>query len=186
MRRRAFGGRRRASGFTIVELLISILGVTTALAALMISTTAGQRLYQTSEASLAVQQRARQALTAMTRELRDSGNVSCPTTAQVDFQVTHGYDGSSVTWGDGQTPNQWAHYLRSGTQLLRCTTVNRDDAPNFATCRILANGATAFTVNFDITTRLVNVQLGLQEAIRPGSSAMVTSSLRSLVYLRNP
>ena len=176
-------------GFTAVELLLSSAVLAAALAAILGGLTAGQRLQQASEASLIVQQAARQALTAMTRELRDSGNVNVPSAGKIDFQLAQSYGGAGITWGDGQTATRWVHYLRAAAQpqqLTRCTTALRDDPIDPNACRVLANGVTAFIVSYDNPTRLVSLQLDLQQALQPGSSTVANASLKSLVYRRYP
>ncbi len=197
-------------GFTLIEVAV-VTGVSLGvLGALMMILLVGRSSYYSAEASVQAQQEARRAFDAITKELREAGQVNnnvsipAPGVQRLDFQVARSYDATlcgGICWGtdDAGWPTGWVHYAlettaAQNTRLLRCVTANRlDPMPaGFAGCRVLANAMdpdvadTAFT--YDQAARTVTVKLRtavVSSKIPGGGVASSSGSLTTQVKLRN-
>lgn len=189
-------------GFTLVELLIVVgaLGVVTAATLLMF--TSSHQTLRSSDAYLHVQQEARRALDAMSRELREADHIDTESTGQgedatdatrLNFQIARGYDVAgceedAICWGNDTDNDGWVHYVRNGTQLVRCQSDASDTSiADYADCRILANDAESFLVSYTGSSRTVSLELQVEQIsdLLPGG-ASGTGTLHTHVRLRNP
>ena len=187
------GGSVRA--FSLIELLMVVgaLGFVTGALALLF--TSGHRSTLSADAYLVVQQEARRALDAMGKELRNAGNIGADLTAatRLNFQISKGYNVAGCTpnatcWGNEASNGGWVHYLRNGTQLARCESMASGTViTDFSACRVLANYAETFLVDYVSSTRLVTFRLQVKHSssLLP-SGAMDTGTLRTQARLRNP
>ena len=196
--------KRFSTGFSLIELLIvvGVLGVVTG--ALVLLLTSGQRSMLSADAYVHVQQEARRALEAMSRELRKANNIDTELTSpgsdtpsggatRLNFQISRGYNVSGCTpnatcWGNDTTNGGWVHALRNGTQLVRCqSTASETTITDFSPCRVLANYAETFLVDYASSTRTVILRLQVKRSssLLP-TGAMDTGTLRTQVRLRNP
>lgn len=196
--------KRSSSGFSLIELLIvvGVLGIVTGALALLF--TSGHRSTLSSEAYVQVQQEARRALDAMNKELHKANNIDTELTSpgndtpaggatRLNFQISRGYNVSGCTpnatcWGNDATNGGWVHALRNGTQLVRCQSTDSDTAiTDFSPCRVLANYAETFLVDYASSTRTVTLRLQVKRSssLLP-TGAMDTGTLRTRVRLRNP
>jgi Tfp pilus assembly protein PilW len=202
--------RRSDRGITLVELLIVAVIFGGILLALFISFTMGQGTYLSSDAYIQAQQEARRALDAAGRELREAGNPDSPGTnpnvdfadsARLNFQIALGYFNSpaqagyiagcplnAICWGNDTQSGGWMHYLRNGTQLVRCQTAASDTAiADFSACRVLANGVQTFLIDYSSATRTLTLDLQTQfQALGRGLGGPLASGpLQTRVRLRN-
>lgn len=196
--------KRSRSGFSLIELLIvvGVLGIVTG--ALAVLLTSGHRSTLSSEAYVHVQQEARRALEAMNKELHKANNIDTELTSagsdtpsggatRLNFQISRGYNVSGCTpnatcWGNDTTNSGWVHYLRNGTQLVRCESTASDTTiTDFSSCRVLANYAETFLVDYASSTRTVTLRLQVKRSssLLP-TGAMDTGTLRTQARLRNP
>ena len=199
---RMMGGSVRA--FSLIELLMVVgaLGFVTGALALLF--TSSHRSMLSADAYLVVQQEARRALDAMGKELRKANNIDTELTGpgintplggatHLNFQISRGYNVGGCTpnatcWGNETSNGGWVHYLRNGTQLVRCESMASDTAiTDFSGCRVLANDAETFLVDYVSSTRLVTFRLQVKHSssLLP-NSAMDTGTLRTQARLRNP
>lgn len=196
--------KRSWTGFSLIELLIivGVLGVVTG--ALVLLLTSGQRSMLSADAYVHVQQEARRALEAMSRDLRKANNIDTELTSpgsdtpsggatRLNFQISRGYNVSGCTpnatcWGNDTSNGGWIHDLRNGTQLVRCQSTASDTTiTDFSGCRVLANYAETFLVDYASSTRFVTLRLQVKRSssLLP-SGAMDTGTLRTQARLRNP
>lgn len=194
----------RPQGFSLIELLIvvAILGAVTGALALMFTT--GRSAFLSTDASIQVQQEARRALDVMGKELRQANNIDTELTVQngdtpaggavrLNVQISRGYNVSGCTpnavcWGNDTANGGWVHYLRNGTQLLRCQSTASDTViTDVSTCRVLANDAQVFLVDYVNSSRTATLRLQIQQtsSLLPGGNRS-TGTLRTQVRLRNP
>ena len=112
----------------------------------------------------------------------------------MNFQLDRGYNVSGCTpnaicWGNDTTNGGWVHYLRNGTQLLRCQSSASDTViTDFSTCRVLANNVQTFVVNYTNTNRTVTLRLTTQvtsQQLPNGSLSTGATPLQVQVRLRN-
>jgi Tfp pilus assembly protein PilW len=177
---------------------------------------AGRSLYLGSDASIQVQQEARRALDNVVRELRESGTISCGSSAktgasdcanvqQLNFQIARSYDAttSTVVWGNDTQDNGFVHYAvitpTGGTsaQLVRYQTAPATagqvltgacTAGNSG-CRILANNVKAASSAFswNPTARLVTSTIEVETSSQlTPGGTRTTSPLTVQIKLRNP
>ena len=203
--RRMMGGSVRA--FSLIELLMVVgaLGFVTGALALLF--TSGHRSTLSADAYLEVQQEARRALDAMGKELRkaDADNIVTELSGpgidtpaggatQLNFRISRGYNvpgcppTNATCWGNETTNGGWVHYLRNGTQLARCESMASGTViTDFSACRVLANYAETFLVDYVGSTRTVSLRLQVKHSssLLP-NSAMDTGTLRTQARLRNP
>ncbi|MBI4322678.1 MAG: type II secretion system protein [Candidatus Omnitrophica bacterium] len=196
--------KRPWTGFSLIELLIvvGVLGIVTGALALLF--TSGHRSTLSSEAYVHVQQEARRALGAMNTELHKANNIDTELTSpggdtpsggatRLNFQISRGYNVSGCTpnatcWGNDTTNGGWVHALRNGTQLVRCESAASDTTiTDFSPCRVLANYAETFLVDYASSTRTVTLRLQVKRSssLLP-TGAMDTGTLRTQARLRNP
>ena len=162
--------------------------------------------FVSSDAQLTVQQAARGALDVMTKELRECGHIDTELTAagadtpaggatRLNFQIARGYNvagciADAICWGNDTTNGGWAHYLRNGTQLVRCQSNASDTAiTDFSACRVLGHDVSTFLVDYVALTKTVMLRLAIQRTSQqlPGGSASTTPApLRTQIRLRNP
>lgn len=189
-------------GFSLVELLIVIAALGMVLAATMLMFTSGHQSMRSGDAYLQVQQEARRALGAMSRELREADHIDTDITAQgedavdaarLNFQIARGYDvagceDDAICWGNEDSNDGWVHYLRNGAQLVRCQSDAADTViADYSACRVLANDAQAFEVSYTDASRTVSMELHVEKSsdMLPGG-ASGTGTLHTHVRLRNP
>ena len=192
-------------GLTLLELLIvlAIFGGLTG--ALFVSFLAGRSSYTSTDAYIQVQQESRRAFDAMVKELRGTTNIDTELTtpnqdtpsqgaSRLNFQLDRGYNVSGCTpnaicWGNDTTNGGWVHYLRNGTQLLRCQSSASDTViTDVSTCRVLANNVQTFVVNYTNTNRTVTLRLTTQvtsQQLPNGSLSTGATPLQVQVRLRN-
>ena len=169
---------RRRGGTTLLELLLAAVLFIGISAILITSLFAEHRFYLSSQTYIQVQWEARRALDAMERELYGSGNVrragdpvggaDFAGETQVDFQIERGFDQvacGGICWGDETATGRWLHVLRNASsQLVRCSTLQQADPIDFSTCRVLANYAQTFTVDYQHSAREVRIHLRVFKA----------------------
>ena len=202
--------RRDSRGFTLLEVLVVLVLIGVLVGVLMVSSTVGWGTYSSSDAAVQVQQAARQAFDAMTKELHGAGlvndNVAIaePGVQRLDFQITRGYDSvacGGICWGtdDAALPSGWVHYVldaadAQNVRLLRCVTAGRLDAMpgGFAGCRVLANDVngnlanTAFVYDHANRTILIRLQtLVTSSQLAGGTVTSAPIALTTQVRLRN-
>ena len=191
--------RRASSGVTLFELLMALTILATLLGALMASSIISGRFFLSSEEFINVQQQARQALAAMTQELRQAADGTVTTAAsQVTFQIALGYNlaapcpANAVCLGAvdaaGATHKGWSlRYRLNGTRLVR--EIFSDTGVLQAGTRVLANDVNAVTFSYvGGTTNTVTIQLQVQRTSSglPGGSVSVSPTpLVTQVHLRN-
>ena len=196
-------------GFTLMEVLVSVVIFGIVLGVLLVSFLVSKNTYVSSDAYVRIQQEARHAFDNMVKELHQAGRVNnnvaiaAPGVQRIDFQVVRAYDAVACggnCWGtdDAALPNGWIHYVldtanAQNARLMRCVTAARlDPMPGgFAGCRVLANylnpalASTAFT--YDHANRIVT--MALQPVITSsqlvGGSLTTASPLTMRVRLRN-
>lgn len=194
---------RRESGVSLIELLIVMGAIGIVAGALVLMLTSGQNSVLSADAYIHVQQEARRALDTMSKELRAANNIDTELTSaggdtpaggatRLNFQTSRGYNLGGCTpnatcWGNDTTNGGWSHYLRNGTQLVRCQSMASDTAiTDFSTCRVIANNANAFLVDYVSSTRTVSLRLQVKRSSSLLSSgAMDTGTLRTQTRLRN-
>lgn len=186
-------------GFTVLELLI-VLAILSILSGVLLSTSlVSQKAYVSAEAYAHVQQEARQAFDAMTKELREAGGTISALGSQLDFQIVLGYDlaapcpanalcvGARDANGVDQ-PGWWTRYRLVGTQLVREIL----DAANTVQpgTRVLANDVDALLFNYiGGSAKTIVIQLHVQQSSQqlPGGSTGTTPApLLTSIQLRNP
>ena len=191
-------------GFTLIELLIVAVALALVTGAIMLMFTSGHDSFLSTNAYLHVQQEARRALEAMSTELRTANHLDTELTnaeentpaggaTRLNFQISRGYDvngctADAVCWGNDTDNDGWVHYLVSNTQLFRCQSSNPDtNIMDFSACRVLANDAHSFLVDYASGTRTVTLRLQVRNTstLLPGG-AMETGTLRVQTRLRNP
>lgn len=195
---------RAVRALSLIELLIVVGGVGVVTGALTLLFTSGHRSTLSADAYLYVQQETRRALEAMGKELREANNIDTELTGagsdtpsggatRLNCQISRGYNVSGCTpnatcWGNDTSNGGWIHYLRNGTQLVRCQSTASDTTiTDFSSCRVLANDAETFLVDYASSTRLVTLRLQVKRSssLLP-SGAMDTGTLRTQARLRNP
>lgn len=194
-----------ARGFTLVEILIVAVIFSGIIAVVFMTLFISNNSFWSSEASVAVQQEARRALDLVGKELHEAGNIDTELTAangdtpaggatRLNFQVDRGYNVSGCTanaicWGNDTTNGGWVHYLRNGSQLMRCQSAAADTViADYSACRVLANDAASFLIDYVHSSRTVTVRLNVQQTSNrlPGGSMGITPNpLRTQVRLRN-
>ncbi len=195
----------RLNGFTLPEVLVVMVLVTVIAAAVFISFVVSRRAFLSADASIQVQQEARRALDALVTELRKAGNVDTDLTTpggntpaggatRLNVQLAKGYNVSGCTlnaicWGNDTTNGGWVHYLQNGTQLVRCQSNASDTViTNFTGCRVVANGAQTFVVDYVNSTRTVTLHVAVQQTspqLPGGTLSTGSAPLMTQVRLRN-
>lgn len=202
-----FAAKFSQGGFTFVELIIVSVLMMLVGGAFLTTFLTSRRSYLTTDANLRVQFESRRALDDMTRELRQSGNVSTTNLAngaiQLNFQIARGYNQvgceDAVCWGSDAALGGWVHYSIIGNagnerQLIRCennseltavTTLGND-------CRVLANhvrhpnsdNSAAFVYNAADNTVTLNLEIQfLSEDL--GTGGISSDVFSTVVSLRN-
>lgn len=192
-------------GLTLLELIIVLAIFGGLLGALFVSFLAGRTSYTAMDAALQVQQESRRAFDAMVKELRGTTNIDTELTSsnqdtpaqgasRLNFQIDRGYNVSGCTpdaicWGNDTTNGGWVHYLRNGTQLLRCQSAGSDTViTDFSSCRVLANNVQTFTINYANASRTVTLRLAAQvtsQQLPGGSVSTGATPLQVQLRLRN-
>ena len=192
-------------GLTLIELLIEAGALALVTGAVMLMFTSGHDSFLSANAYLHVQQEARRALEAMSTELRTANNLDTELTdaeedtpaggaTRLNFQISRGYDvngctADAVCWGNDTGNDGWVHYLVSNAQLFRCQSSGPPDTniTDVSACRVLANDAQSFLVDYTSGTRTVTLRLQVRNTstLLPGG-AMDTGTLRVQTRLRNP
>jgi prepilin-type N-terminal cleavage/methylation domain-containing protein len=188
----------RTRGLTLLELLI-VLAILSVISGVLCSTSVlSQRVYVSAEAFVHVQQQARSAFDAMTRELREAGGAIAASGGQIEFQAALGYGlpapcpPDAVCWGarDAAGADQagWRiRYRLLGTQLLR-EVLDAGGAVQPGT-RVLANDVAGLLFTYvGGTAQVVAVQLQVLQASAglPGGSMSTTPvPLLTSIRLRN-
>jgi len=176
------------SAFTLTEMLVVMTIFGTIAGAVLMSFLIGQQSFKSIDASIHVQQQARQALQAMVAELREAGNIDSPATSpnvsftnvsRINFQIARGYDTSAcggICWGDDAANGRWVHYLMrpaspTDTELVRCLSATSDSA-TFDSCRVLArnldetvlplpDGAPATAFTFTSSSKIIDLRVAV-------------------------
>ncbi|MBI3082830.1 MAG: hypothetical protein HYY90_00450 [Candidatus Omnitrophica bacterium] len=167
------------------------------LAALFATFLTTQRHYASSDAYVHVQEEARRASNAMTRELRNAGGAITAAGSQLDFQLPLGFDAappclpSTVCWGafdqGGAAQPSWSiRYRLNGTQLVR--EIRNAEGAVQAT-RVLANDVGLLSFSYlGAPANTVTAQLQILQTSQqlPGGSMGTTPvPLVIQVKLRN-
>ena len=195
------------SGFTLVEVLVVLLVVAVIGGGLLTSFLAGRTSFVSADASVLIQQQARQAFDNMVRELRESATISCGeagtttscTSSRLNFQIVRSYSAGAVELGSDVAAGEFVHYIITGTgnnaQLVRCRSTAATTATatfgTFSGCRALANyvngSASVSRFSWDSTTRIVtpSLEIAYQHPVLP-TGGHTTGVLTSRVRLRNP
>ena len=194
----------RRAGFTLVELLIATGIAVVLLGAMFLMLRGGRQAWVSQDALLQVQQEARRALDAMTRELRGVNHINSPDTdigidftdaTRLNFQIDRGYNvagctSDAVCWGNDTTNDGWVHYLVINGQLARCQSDGADDVVSDATgCRIVANQVASFSADYADSSRTVTLHLQVTRTsseLGGGALSVAPAPLRAQVRLRNP
>lgn len=194
-----------ARGLTLLELLIVLVIFGGIMGVLLISFLIGRSSYVSADAYIQVQQEARRAFDAMVKELRGTANIDTELTAangdtpaggatRLNFQLDRGYNVSGCTpnaicWGNDTANGGWVHYVRNGTQLVRCQSGSPDTIiTDFSSCRVVANTVQAFLVDYTNSNRTVILRLTTQlssQQLPSGSMSTGAAPLRAQVKLRN-
>ncbi|MBI2094348.1 MAG: hypothetical protein HYT88_06485 [Candidatus Omnitrophica bacterium] len=200
--------QKSGRGMTLVEMMIVGLLLTVIGGAIFTVLLVGRRTFLTSHTYLYVQQEGRRALSDMSKEVLQAGNVngnvSFSGSQRMDFQILKGYDAvacGGFCWGteNATYPNGWIHYVLDTAnvqqaRLLRCVTANRLDAmpAGFAGCRVMANhvdpslAATAFRYDHALRTVTFTLHTLVSSAQLPGGSVgTMPVPLTARVMLRN-
>ena len=195
----AFARLRVRAGFTLLEVMVVLVLFSLVVGGLMTTLLTGQASYAVSEAYIQVQQEVRRAFDDMTRELREAGGTITATAAQLEFQVSLGYDrtdvagcpADAVCWGaqgsDGLEQSDWSvRYRLDGTQLIREVL---DDTATVQGTRTLANyvDAAASSFAWDSGNRtMTTVVAGRYQHPLATQAVQTIGPLTSRVRLRNP
>ncbi|MBI4598111.1 MAG: hypothetical protein HY737_06925 [Candidatus Omnitrophica bacterium] len=198
--------RRAAWGFSFLEVLIVLSATVLTVGVLFTLSIVSQRTFVSSEATLQVQQQARQALMSMTKELRraDSvliakaagvapplgcGAVACCAGAQCEFQLVLGFDmvppcAAGVACVGAQDANRvnqanWRlRYRVNGAQLLREIL---DDGGALMGTRVLANDVAQLSFSYDAAKRMVTAQVETRQ-----TSSQLPGQVRSVTPTQTP
>lgn len=192
-----------SKAFTVVELLIVVAVLSLILGAAILLFTSKRTVVLSADAYVHVQQEARRALDAMVKELREANNIDTELTSagqdtpsggatRLNFQIARGYNVTGCTpnatcWGNDTTNSGWVHYLLNGAQLVRCQSLLADTViTDFSSCRVLANNAETFGLDYVSSARTLALRLGVRRssALLPGGST-TTGTLTTRVKLRN-
>ena len=200
---------RARRGFTLMEVLVTVVIFGIVLGVLLVSFLVSKNTYVSSDAYVRIQQEARRAFDSMVKELHQAGQVNnsvaiaTPGVQRLDFQIVRTYDVVACggnCWGtdDATLPNGWVHYVldtadANNARFMRCVTANRlDPMPaDFAGCRVLANhlnsvlANTNFTYNHPLRTVTIALRPVLVSPHLPEGSLTTTSPLITRIRLRN-
>lgn len=125
---RGLSGRRPAAaageqGFTMIEMLVSIVVLTVIMAGMFAFLWGASRHWQTAQGAADVNENARLGLNRMTRELRQGSVITDAATDEVSFEVNFGTADETITYGfrlgeDGEAGSVWRETsLDPGQQL---------------------------------------------------------------------
>ena len=132
---------RTDNGFSMVEMLVVVAIFTMLMSGLFTTLSVGNASWQSSENGVAIQRDARNALWAMTKDLRKaSGAVITQSAGSTTLVFTHPTDGA-VTYS-------WVNSGAGAKQIIRTTA---------AATRILANNISALTFTDQSTSMLINM-----------------------------
>jgi len=194
--------RHATAGVTLFELLVALTILATLLGALMASSIISGRFFLFSEESIHVQQQARQAISAMSQELRQARDGTVTTAAgRVTFQIVLGYNlplpcpVNAVCLGardqNGVNQQGWSYrYRLNGTQLVReiLNGVEGVGTPQAGT-RVLANDVNQVTFTYaGGTTNTLTIALQIQRTssgLPGGSVSVAPTPLVIQIRLRN-
>lgn len=115
------------SGFTMIEMLVSIMILSVIMAAVFSFLWGASRYWQSGQDTADVTENARMGLNRMTRELKQSSQVTGATSSQISFNVDFGSGAESVTYGftpgtDG--PGYVWRTSNSGPQVVQINEVS--------------------------------------------------------------
>ena len=113
----------------------------------------------------------------------------------MNFQIDRGYNVAgcevdAICWGNDTDDDGWVHYLINGTQLVRCQTDVADTViTDFSACRVLANEAESFSIDYVNSARTATIQLQVTRTspeLGGGALSVAPTALQVQVRLRNP
>jgi prepilin-type N-terminal cleavage/methylation domain-containing protein len=165
-------------GFTLIEVLVSLVLVLFMFAALFMVLSTGRTAMSQADTQIALQQEIRKAVSEMTREISSSGasQVSCPANgtncSSLAFNVSQGaLSTGAINWSTAMI-----NYSLSSGQILRAQSGN--------TSRILANNISSLTFRrLAATSRILRINITASKTTaynRPFSTTWDAD-----VYLRN-
>ncbi|MBI4598163.1 MAG: hypothetical protein HY737_07185 [Candidatus Omnitrophica bacterium] len=195
-------GCRQAQGLTLLEALVvgSLLSVV--MGAIVLSFLTSQRAYTSSEAYLSVQDEARRALDAMTKELHAAGGNIATGAGWLQFQRVLGFNlalpcpPSAVCWGaqDAAGADQFGWSIRYRLDAPKKQLVREilDAGAGVQGQQILANDVTQLTFAYTpgaVRTIRITIDVRRTSTFLPGGSMGTTptpaTSLITTVKLRN-
>ena len=190
------GHLRNKKGFTLVEILVTVLIFSVLAAAVNTVLLAGDSSWQTNNVQVELQQDLRKAMDWMKDDIRQTGSIAIDNVpadgtwyTTITFQKAIGIDGGSIEWNnDGASPSNeiTTQFVLGGAdsnQLQRLTvTDDGDDATNTTT--VVANNIQAVQFRrLASVSKVVEVDIDAQKTTVKG--AVITSSLDFKVQLRN-
>lgn len=166
--------------FTLIEALIAVALFSVMFGVLMSTLIMGRNSFQTGPEQQELQNKVRQAIDIMIRELYNSNKdkVTIIGGSAITFRVPIGYDGSgNLRWGAEGTEGYDINYSVASGQLTR--TVLNGGSP-VGTPRILSTDV--HSLSFSLTTKTLTIALSLQRSIL---GRVFAENLSSKITFRN-
>ena len=189
----------RPRGMTTMEMLVVLALFAVIAGALMTSYLTSSRAFTSADASVYVQQQARQAMGEMTRELRQAGGAVVVGASQLTVQQDLGYDlaapcpANAVCWGArdqaGNVQFGWSSRFRLNGSQLVLEILDAAVPPAVQGTRVLANDVSQLTFTYVAATRTVTIQLQVRRTssgLAGGSITAAPTPLVTSIRLRNP
>ncbi len=152
---------RTNGGFSMVEMLVVVGIFTMLMAGLFTGLAAGNASWQASENGVAIQRDARNALWAMTKDLRKaSAAVITQSSGSATLVFTHPTDGS-VTY-------TWSNSGANAQKLIRQMT---------ASSRTLASNISALTFTNQTTSILISMTVTRSPTVGPSASLTLSQEV---------
>ena len=142
---------RCRAGFTLVEILVTVMIFTILMAAIHTVLLVGQSSWQTNSVRAELGQELRKAMEWMKDDLRQTGDAAIsggPIDADdtdytsITFQMATGISGSAIEWGGGD-PDATTQFILGGTDSNQLQKIVRDDDGNVASTTVLAQNIRA-------------------------------------------
>jgi len=168
------------TGFSLTELMITLVIFTFLIAALYAVLTTGKASWQIGNAAIDVQQELRHSIDWIAEELRQSGSLAIsnvPTDGNwrntISFRLPAGISNGNLVWATQQI--QYSLGGLDGRQLLRTSAGQQ---------RVLANNIISFQIRRQAARRNI-VEIALQAEKINALGSIVSTDLSFQIILRN-
>jgi prepilin-type N-terminal cleavage/methylation domain-containing protein len=168
--------RSSLTGFTLIELMIVLLLLSTVVMGLSSSMSSGRKAFYVADAQISIQDELQKAMRQITFDLRQSSpnKISLPADgiaySNISFNVSTGVSGLVINWSAAPV-----NYTLLNGQIVR------DDGTE---TRIVANNVTTLTfTRLASASSIVKINLSVQKSTPFGN--IFNSSLDTAVNLRN-